>query len=65
MNVPLYLILLSIIMVAIYAEVLPSNILSGLAVAMLLGLGLQRAGDRIPVFRSFGGGALLCILLPR
>lgn len=64
MNVPLYLILLSIIMVAIYAEVLPSNILSGLAVAMLLGLGLQWAGDRIPVFRSFGGGALLCILLP-
>lgn len=64
MNIPLYLILLGIILIAIYTEVLPSNIVSGLAVAMLLGAGLKWVGDQIPVVSSFGGGALLCIIVP-
>lgn len=64
MNIPLYLVLLTIILAAIYADTLPSNIVSGLAVAMLLGAGLKWAGDQIPLVKSVGGGALLCIIIP-
>ncbi|WP_345025856.1 2-hydroxycarboxylate transporter family protein [Brevibacterium yomogidense] len=61
---PYFLTLLVLVMVAAYFELLPINIVSGMALTMLLGFALKFIGDSIPVFNTFGGGALLCILVP-
>ncbi|GAA2009738.1 hypothetical protein GCM10009755_20790 [Brevibacterium samyangense] len=61
---PTFLVLLLIVLAAAYFELLPTNIVSGMALAMLLGFGLKALGDAIPVFNTFGGGALMCILGP-
>lgn len=63
-NVPVYLVLLSAALLALFMEVVPSNIVSGLALTVILGGGLKWLGDQIPGVSGFGGGPLLCILVP-
>ena len=45
-------------------EILPQNLTSGLIVSMIIGGLLKWIGDSIPVFNTFGGGPILCILIP-
>ncbi|MBM6619649.1 2-hydroxycarboxylate transporter family protein [Bacillus suaedaesalsae] len=64
LQLPLFFGVAFIVILGMYLEILPSNIASGLAVTMILGGLLNWIGDKIPVFNTFGGGPLLCILIP-
>lgn len=64
LNLPIYLIAMLVVLTGVYSETLPSNIATGLAATMLIGAGLMWIGDKIPVFSSFGGGPLLCVIAP-
>ncbi|MFD1848881.1 2-hydroxycarboxylate transporter family protein [Oceanobacillus bengalensis] len=61
---PIYLAILVVLLIGIYMEILPVNFASGLIVTMAFGLFLMWVGDQIPVFNTFGGGPILCILIP-
>lgn len=61
---PFYLAFLVVIIAAIFLNVMPVNIVSGMAIAMIIGGALKHIGDSIPVFNTFGGGSLLCIVVP-
>lgn len=61
---PFYLASLVVIIAAIFLNVMPVNIVSGMAIAMIIGGALKYVGDSIPVFNTFGGGSLLCIVVP-
>ncbi len=61
---PAYVVVLIITLLGIYLEVLPSNLVTGFGVTMVLGWGLSRIGDSIPGFRNFGAAPILCILVP-
>lgn len=43
---------------------LPKSMIGGLAVIMTLGVFFGQLGQRLPVLREIGGGAILCLLLP-
>ena len=60
----LFLLILAVVLAAVYLEVLPGNIVSGMVVAMVLGAALKWVGDSIPIFSTFGGGSLMCIIFP-
>jgi Na+/citrate or Na+/malate symporter len=60
----LYLIFMALGIAAVYAEVIPVNVLSGIAITMLIGGGLYWIGDHIPGFAAVGGGPLTCIFVP-
>lgn len=62
--IPLFLLILAVVLAAVYLQVLPGNIVSGMVVAMVLGAALKWVGDSIPVFSTFGGGSLMCIIIP-
>ncbi|WP_175639314.1 2-hydroxycarboxylate transporter family protein [Metabacillus schmidteae] len=61
---PIFLAIVVILLIGIYMEALPQNLAGGLIVAMVLGILLMWIGDQIPVFNTFGGGPILCILIP-
>ncbi|WP_053362351.1 2-hydroxycarboxylate transporter family protein [Bacillus sp. FJAT-27251] len=63
-NAPIFLAIVVVLLVGIYMEILPHNMASGLIVAMVIGMLLMWIGDQIPVFNTFGGGPILCILIP-
>lgn len=60
----IYLVFMAIGIAAVYAEVIPVNVLSGIAITMLIGGGLYWIGDNIPGFAAVGGGPLTCIFVP-
>ncbi|MFZ4451598.1 2-hydroxycarboxylate transporter family protein [Salibacterium aidingense] len=64
LEVPIFFGVVAIVLIGVYMEILPDNLTSGLIVAMVLGGALKWVGDRIPVFNTFGGGPILCILIP-
>jgi malate:Na+ symporter len=59
-----FLALFAVTAIGLYTDLLPMNFMSGLAIAMLLGGALMKIGNAIPVFGTFGGGPILCILIP-
>ncbi|MGK7376932.1 2-hydroxycarboxylate transporter family protein [Planococcus sp. 1R117A] len=61
---PVFLAIAAVVLIGMYMELLPGNIVSGLAVTMVLGGLLMWIGNSIPVFGTFGGGPILCILIP-
>jgi len=63
-DAPIFFGIVVIILIGIYMEILPHNMASGIIVAMVLGMLLMWVGDQIPVFNTFGGGPILCILIP-
>lgn len=63
-DAPIFLGVVVVLLIGIYMEVLPVNLASGLIVSMVLGILLMWVGDHIPVFNTFGGGPILCILIP-
>lgn len=63
-DAPIFFGVVIILLIAIYMEILPQSLASGLIVSMVLGILLMWIGDQIPVFSTFGGGPILCILIP-
>ncbi|MRG84973.1 2-hydroxycarboxylate transporter family protein [Salinibacillus xinjiangensis] len=63
-DAPIFFAIVVVLLIGIYMEALPVNLASGLIVAMVLGILLMWIGDQIPVFNTFGGGPILCILIP-
>lgn len=59
-----YLVVLVITLLGIHLEVLPSNLVTGFGVTMVLGWGLAWIGNSLPGIRTFGGAPILCILVP-
>jgi|SRR5699024_6617731 len=63
-NAPIFFALVVVLLIAIYMEILPENFAAGIFVAMVLGALFNWIGDQIPIFKTMGGGSILCILLP-
>ncbi|VDR26377.1 Citrate/malate-proton symporter [Raoultella terrigena] len=65
-SVPLVLFVGIAIVVAIaaYANVLPKNMIGGLAVIMTLGFAFAKIGRMVPVLKDIGGPAILCLMVP-
>ncbi|UJL47408.1 2-hydroxycarboxylate transporter family protein [Virgibacillus sp. NKC19-16] len=60
----IFLAITAVLLVAVYMEILPVNFASGFIVSVVMGLLLMWVGNQIPVFSTFGGGPILCILIP-
>ncbi|WP_148250124.1 2-hydroxycarboxylate transporter family protein [Raoultella terrigena] len=65
-SVPLVLFVGIAIVVAIaaYANVLPKNMIGGLAVIMTLGFAFAKIGRMVPILKDIGGPAILCLMVP-
>lgn len=63
-RISLYLLLMIPALVGLYLDVIPNNIIGSLIIMMGIGGLLIWIGDSIPIFSDFGGGTILCILLP-
>ncbi|WEG13217.1 2-hydroxycarboxylate transporter family protein [Pullulanibacillus sp. KACC 23026] len=63
-NAPIYLGIVIVVLIGVYMQILPQNMASGIIVSMTLGITLRWIGDHIPIFNTFGGGPILCILIP-
>lgn len=62
--VPLFLAMAVIVLSAAYFNLLPENMIGGFGIILTLGMFLGPLGQSIPVFKDFGGPAILCLLLP-
>ena len=56
-----YLVLLIITLVAAFLGALPQNILGAMLLLMVLGEGLNKIGNTLPVVRTYLGGSVVCI----
>jgi len=61
---PLFAGIALVVFLAAHFGYLPANMIGGLAVIMTLGLLFGQLGQRLPVIREIGGGAVLCLMLP-
>jgi len=61
---PLYLILAGIVFAASYFEKLPSDMIGGFAIIMVMGIFLGDTGSKIPVLKIIGGPAILSLFVP-
>jgi Na+/citrate or Na+/malate symporter len=52
------------VMGAAIAEVIPETFMGGLALALVLGMGLNWIGEQIPVLKDLGFGTILAVLVP-
>lgn len=53
-----------VVAVAAYANVLPKNMIGGLAVIMTLGFAFAKIGRMVPILKDIGGPAILCLMVP-
>ncbi len=61
---PYFLGIALIVFLSAHLGYLPKTMIGGLAVIMTLGMLLGQVGQRLPLLRDIGGGAILCLLLP-
>ncbi|MDU9395978.1 MULTISPECIES: 2-hydroxycarboxylate transporter family protein [Pseudomonadaceae] len=61
---PYFLGISLIVFLSAHYGLLPKTMIGGLAVIMTMGMLLGQLGQRIPILRDIGGGAILCLLLP-
>ena len=61
---PIYIVIVLIVLSAAYFNLLPENMIGGFGVILTLGMFLGPLGQKIPIFKDFGGPAILCLLLP-
>lgn len=61
---PLFIILFLLVYLASIAGKLPSDMIGGFAVLLLLSWLLKDAGMNVPVLKDIGGPAILCVFLP-
>ena len=59
---PLYMLMLTLSGVCMYAESLPANMVGAFFFLMVIGEGLSALGNAIPVVRTFLGGSVVCTL---
>lgn len=57
-------VLTALVIMASLFDAIPRNMLGGLAVITGLGMLLGPLGERLPVIRKIGGGALICLMVP-
>lgn len=61
-SLPLYLLMLALSCVCMYADSLPANMVGAFFFLMVMGEGLSTLGGAIPVVRTFLGGSVVCTL---
>lgn len=61
---PVYILFASIIFLGIHLEVIPTDLLGGLAVIIGMGWALSEIGNALPIVNKLGGGTILAILVP-
>ncbi|AYG44669.1 malate permease [Pseudomonas sp. Leaf58] len=61
---PYFLGIALIVFLSAHLGYLPKTMIGGLAVIMTMGMLLGQVGQRLPLLRDIGGGAILCLLLP-
>ncbi|MCI7262069.1 MAG: 2-hydroxycarboxylate transporter family protein [Otoolea sp.] len=59
---PLYLLVLGLVIVCMYADCVPAGLVGGMIVLMVLGEGLNAIGNSVPVVKTYLGGSVICIL---
>lgn len=59
---PLYLLVLALVIVCMYADCVPAGLVGGMIVLMVLGEGLNAIGNSVPVVKTYLGGSVICIL---
>ena len=59
---PLYMLMLTLSGVCMYAESLPANMVGAFFFLMVMGEGLSSLGNAVPVVRTFLGGSVVCTL---
>jgi Na+/citrate or Na+/malate symporter len=53
-----------VVVVGIMTDSFPNKMMSGFTISIVLGIGLDYIGNKIPVFKSIGGGAILAVIVP-
>src|SRR5579859_575653 len=61
---PVYAAAAAVSAVAVWSGNLPNDVIGGLSVLMLLGFGLGKLGQTIPILKQIGGTAILCLFVP-
>ena len=61
---PLYVAIAAVTVCAAAGKKLPNDMIGGIAVMMLAGFLLGEVGNRLPVLKHIGGGAILCLFVP-
>ena len=59
---PLYLLVLGLVIVCMYADCVPAGLVGGMVILMVLGEGLNAIGNSVPVVKTYLGGSVICIL---
>ena len=59
---PVYLMILAITCAAMYTESVPTGMVGGLVILMVIGEGLFALGKNLPVVKVYLGGSVVCIL---
>ncbi|MBP3925566.1 MAG: 2-hydroxycarboxylate transporter family protein [Clostridium sp.] len=59
---PLYLLVLALVIVCMYADCVPAGLVGGMIVLMVLGEGLNAIGNSVPVVKTYLGGSVICVL---
>ena len=53
-----------IVFLSAHFGLLPKTMIGGLAVIMTMGMFFGQIGQRLPILKEIGGGAILCLMLP-
>lgn len=53
-----------IVFLSAHFALLPKTMIGGLAVIMTMGVFFGQIGQRLPILKEIGGGAILCLMLP-
>jgi malate:Na+ symporter len=61
---PYFLAIALIVFLSAHFGLLPKSMIGGLAVIMTLGMFFGQVGQRLPILKEIGGGAILCLMLP-
>lgn len=61
---PVFLGIALTVFLSAHLGLLPKNMIGGLAVIMTMGVFFGQLGQRMPVLKEIGGGAILCLMLP-
>ncbi|OCR25902.1 malate permease [Pseudomonas syringae] len=61
---PIFLGIAFIVFLSAHLGLLPKNMIGGLAVIMTMGVFFGQVGQRLPILKEIGGGAILCLMLP-
>jgi len=61
---PLYVVLAALVFAASYYEKLPTDMIGGFAIIMVMGIFLGDTGSKIPVLKIIGGPAILSLFVP-